>query len=131
MASNPTRNTTLKSGLRYYLNGETIGAMHVLIPFIEDTLRYLLKSNGNLTLKKQNNVGGYDEKLLEHLLADPNLIDVLGKDTRFYYRVLFTERRGFNFRNDCTHGLMCPSKFSMENTDLVFHALLILASLKL
>ena len=52
---------------------------------------------------------------------------IFSEDIAFYLRVLFTDQRGLNLRNDISHGLLPFDKCSMENADLVLHVFLIFA----
>jgi hypothetical protein len=49
---------------------------------------------------------------------------------RTYFQVLFTDQRGWNIRNDVCHGISPVQAFSWPMTDRIFHALLILATMR-
>jgi hypothetical protein len=54
----------------------------------------------------------------------------LGENVVHYLRVLFTDQRGWNIRNDVCHGITAVAAFSSQLTDRIFHALLVLALLR-
>lgn len=87
------------------------------IPLIEDSIRNLYRIN-NQTYIKPNDSGGYDVYSLKQLL-EKGLIKVifgrLGEDVEYYFRVLLTEKIGWNLRNNFAHGI---NKGTFENEDV-------------
>ena len=69
-------------------------------------------------------------KTLDDLLREETVVKVLGENVVHYFRVLFTDRRGWNLRNDVCHGITSLAAFSPQMTDRIFHALLVLALLR-
>ena len=41
-----------------------------------------------------------------------------------YLKILFTDNRGWNLRNDVCHGMIEPELFTKQSADRVLHALL-------
>jgi len=86
--------------------GNFAAAVYILIPQIENGLRYILESNNiivrKLTKESQNTMGldNYFEKLET----------LLNKDLLFDLRVLLIEGFGDNMRHDIAHGLYPTSK---------------------
>lgn len=82
-----------------------------------------------LTAKKGRN-GALMLKNLEELLRAPTFVSEVGNDLIHYFRVLFTDPRGWNLRNTVCHGMLPPSSFSRSVAGRVFHAVLILGQLR-
>ena len=101
-------------------------AAHLLVPQFEDALRNLLENIGGSVLKKGRN-GDLPLKLLDDLLRDPLMNEFLGEDLMLYFRVLYTDQRGWNVRNRICHGMFSSNEFGAPITDRVVHSLLCLA----
>ena len=71
-----------------------------------------------------------DLKTFDELLRNKSVVAVFGEDTPLYMRVLFTDRRGVNLRNNVCHGMAPAGTFSLGTADRVVHALLILAQVR-
>lgn len=123
------RKPFLTRGIEAYLNGDFLVAMHLLIPQIEVLIRNLVEKTGGAVLKTSWS-GGFQYKTLDELLRDEGLIKVLGEDTALYFRVLFTDPRGWNLRNNLCHGISTIDTFNSIFADRVFHSLLCLAFLR-
>ena len=101
----------------------------MLIPQVEDALRNLLRLAGGSTYK-QHRLGGLMLKIFDDLLREEAVVKSLGENVVHYFRVLFTDQRGWNIRNDVCHGITPTAAFSPQLTDRIFHALLVLALLR-
>lgn len=123
------RKEIIRAGIRAYLGGDYLVAIHLLIPQIEDAIRNLLEMSGASVLKASRR-GGLDLKLLDELLRDPVIDEVFGEDIALYFRVLLTDPRGWNLRNDVCHGLLPIEAFQAYVADRVIHVLLCLAQVR-
>lgn len=119
----------LERGLAAYLAGEAVVAAPMLIPQVEDALRNLVRLAGSSTYKPHR-LGGLMLKTFEDLLREEAVVKSLGQNVVHYFRVLFTDQRGWNIRNDVCHGITPLPAFSPQMTDRIFHALLVLALLR-
>lgn len=126
---NPAKRAVVEAGLRAYLAGDWLVAIHMLVPQIEDTVRRLVGMTGGQTMKKGRN-DGLLLRNLDELLRDERAEQVLGADATFYLRVLLTDQRGWNVRNDVAHGITPLEQFNAGPADRLFHALLLLGSLR-
>ena len=120
------RKSIIGLGVKEYLNGNHMTAVHLLIPQIENAVRVLLEKAGGSVLKPARG-GGFNLKVLNDLLDDPLLVQVFGEDIVFYFRVLLVDARGWNLRNCVCHGLCSAGEFAPLMSDRVFHVLLCLA----
>jgi hypothetical protein len=126
------RKPMLEYGLSAYLHGQAIHSIHLLIPQIEAAVRMLVQNSGGTVLQaKANSMGGYDFRAFGSLLCDETIIKIFGgEDVSLYFRVLFTDRRGINLRNNVCHGISLPETLDISMADRVVHALLLIALLR-
>lgn len=120
------RKDFLVKGIKAYLADDFLVALHILIPQIEASIRKLAEKIGAPILKPSRS-GGFNYKNLDDLLTDKNIISVLGEDMCLYLRVLFSDPRGWNLRNNVCHGISPIETFNQMAADRVFHVLLCLA----
>jgi hypothetical protein len=120
------RKSIIGLGIKEYLNGNHVTAVHLLIPQIENAIRVLLEKAGGSVLKQARG-GGFNLKILDDLLREPLLVQVFGEDIVFYFRVLLVDPRGWNLRNCVCHGLCNASEFGPQMSDRIIHAMLCLA----
>lgn len=93
------------------LNGDFLTAAHLLIPQIENSLRYILSQRGVITSSLDTKTGRQEEQGLDALLSKPELVEILGEDTVFDLRGLLIERFGSNLRIWLCHGLLREEHF--------------------
>lgn len=86
-------------------NGDFIVSSHLLIPQLENSIRYILEKNG-VVVTTISNTGVQEEKNVNTLLKEEKLVELFGEDLIFILRALLIEKSGDNFRNDISHGLM-------------------------
>ncbi|WGS63937.1 DUF4209 domain-containing protein [Marinitoga aeolica] len=116
-------------GIEAYLNKEFIKALHILIPQIEAIIRNLAELIGIPVLKTSSS-DGFNYKTLDGLLRENRAIGILTEDMSLYLRVLLTDPRGWNLRNNMCHGISNVEDFNQISADRIFHALLCLALVK-
>jgi hypothetical protein len=120
----------IEKGLEAFFVKDYITAIHLLIPQIENAIRTIIEKTGGLVLKPARNNGGFHLKTFDELLRDEELKKSLGEDFANYFRILFTEQRGWNLRNDVCHGIANPGHFNYASADRVLHALLCLGFIR-
>jgi hypothetical protein len=120
----------IQQGIKSYINNDHLVAVHLLIPQIEDTLRRILEAIGGTVLKKSRGGSGFHFKTLDELLRDEQLVAVFGEDVMLYFRVVLTDQRGWNLRNDVCHGITPQSAFGAAMADRIVHILLCLAPVR-
>ena len=103
-------------GLYAGLIGDFITSTHILIPQIENSVRYLLSSRGAITSGIDNkNNGIQKEKYLTSTLYPsqyPEITSIFDEDTLFDLQGLLVEHSGSNLRNKIAHGLITDDDFS-------------------
>ncbi len=123
---NPEMREIIESGVQLYLKGDYLTSSHLLIPQIEGSIRRLTEIVGRPILRLGRNQG-IQIRLLDELLRDEQIVKSLGEDMAFYFRVLFTDQRGWNLRNRVAHGLIRRQDFDRSIADRIVHSLLCLA----
>ena len=90
-------------GLYSGLMGDTMMAVHLLVPQLESALRFVLNQHG-VDTGNIDSEGLEQNKALGKLLEFPELQQLLGDNLIFELRGVFCEKSGFNFRNRLAHG---------------------------
>lgn len=125
----------LRRALDAYIKSDYLLFLHLIIPQIEEALRNRLEQQGGsvyatIPEKGQNEKEPKSEKIqlktMDALLREPLVESSLGAAYTEYFRLVFTEQKGINLRNDMAHGFMDPEDFDRQHADLVLHALLCL-----
>lgn len=95
----------INKGIEAYFKTDYLVFMHLIIPQIEEAFRQLLKLCGGNTLKPARN-GGYNLKTLDDLLREELVLNIFGEDATIFFKILFTDQRGWNIRNRVCHGIV-------------------------
>lgn len=101
----PGREEVFAVGLAAGFNGDYAGALHILMPQFENSVRMILGQNGAITSKFDDD-GVQDERSLNELLYCEQAKVVFGEDLLFDMQGLLIERWGGNLRNQMAHGLL-------------------------
>lgn len=125
---NSERLPIIEKGVSSYFSQDYIVAIHLLIPQIEEAIRNLIEISGGNVLRPKN--GGYQLRTFDDLLRDEIIEASLGEDLAIYFRILFTDQRGWNLRNEVCHGIANPNKFDIQTADRLLHGLLTLGLLR-
>ncbi|MBV6420193.1 MAG: hypothetical protein DAHOPDDO_01422 [Ignavibacteriaceae bacterium] len=123
------RKEIIKRGIEAYFNDDFIVAAHLLIPQIENALRMMLRLNGGDIYKPAKN-GGLFLRNLDEILRSQAVTENFTERVTKYFRVLLTDQRGFNLRNDICHGIMQPDHIGFYVCDRLFHVILLLAQVR-
>ncbi|MCK9436712.1 MAG: DUF4209 domain-containing protein [Proteiniphilum sp.] len=123
-----SRKPIIQRGIQAYYDNDLIVAIHILIPQIEEAIRNLIELAGGVVLKK-NRGGGFQLKTFDDILRDEIIKQVLGENIQLYLRVLFTDPRGWNLRNDVCHGMSEIEFFSFQSIERILHVMLILGTI--
>ena len=107
----PDRVHLFAKGLYAGLTGDFYTSTHILIPQIENSIRYLLERKGVLT-SKYDDKGIQNEYDLNKILYLPEINEIFDEDTLFDLKGLLIEHSGSNLRNLMAHGLLDDEAFS-------------------
>lgn len=97
-------------GIQAGFFGDWLVAMHLLVPQIESSIRFVLKQHGVIT-SKMSSEGIQEDIDLNKLLWMDEVEDIFGPDILFDLRGILIERFGCNLRNELAHGLMPEGAF--------------------
>lgn len=120
------RNPILERGIRAFFEDDPLAAIHLLIPEIEAGIRGLAGSIG-VTLQKPNRYGGYSLKNLDDLMREDAIIQLLTEDVATHIRIVLTDQRGWNLRNEVCHGLSTAAQLNMAVARRVMVIVLLLS----
>lgn len=123
-----SRLAIIERGIKAYYDNDLVVAIHLLIPQIEEAIRNLIELSRGVVMKK-NRGGGFQLKTFDDILRDDIIYQVLGEDIQIYLRVLFTDQRGWNLRNDVCHGMSDVNSFSYQSAERILHVILILGTI--
>lgn len=123
-----SRLTIIKEGIQAYFNRDLVVSIHLLIPQIEEAVRNLIQLSKGVVFKK-NRDDVFQLKTFDGLLRDEIIKQVLGEDIQIYLRVLFTDQRGWNLRNNVCHGMSDLDSFSFQSAERILHVIIILGAI--
>lgn len=121
-----SRFSIIEESLNAYFNNDFLVFIHLVIPQIEEAMRNLVELAGGNVLKDAKRGGGFQLKTFDEILRDSKLVEVVGEDFATYFRILFTDQRGWNLRNNVFHGLANPNTFNNQTGHRLLHSLLCL-----
>jgi hypothetical protein len=104
------REMIFAKGLLHGLEGDFVEAAHLLIPQIENSMRFLLRNRGVVT-SSINSKGIQNERNLNDTLYTSEIEEIFGKDIIFDLQGLLVEKFGANLRHRMAHGLLDYSSF--------------------
>ena len=119
----------IEKALEAYFAGDHLSFSHLIIPQIEEAIRNLVEGNGGNIQKFKNGV--FNLRTFDDILRDPIVERVMGDDSQTYFRILFTDPRGWNLRNEVCHGLVEFELFDKQTADRILHALLCLGMIRI
>ena len=108
----PNREYTYARGLDAGLKGDFLVAAHLLIPQLENSVRYLLNQRGVIT-STFDDKGIQNERDLNTLLYSDEIKEIFSEDILFDLQGLLINRFGSNLRNRMAHGLINDDEFSL------------------
>ncbi len=123
------RHAILRRGIEAYFADDPIVAVHILVVEIENAVR-IIAAGLKLALQKQNRFGGFDLKNLGDFLAHETVAAFLTEDIVTYLRVVLTDRRGWNLRNDTCHGILPAQSFTRAASQRLLHIVLLLSAVR-
>lgn len=95
------------------INGDYLFFLHLIIPQLENSVRYVFSLNKFITTSVQQ-TGIQRERDLNQLLEDENAEKIFGKDLLWEMKTLLVEQNGPNMRNRLCHGLMTANEINSE-----------------
>jgi hypothetical protein len=106
----PERKYLFAKGLHAGLTGDFFTATHILIPQIENSVRYLMWRRGIITSGLDDS-GIQNEHNLNSTLYRQEITSIFDENTIFDLKCLLVEHAGSNLRNRMAHGLISDEEF--------------------
>lgn len=100
-----SRESLVAKALYSGYDNDFVTAIHILIPQLENLVRYHLKQVGVKTTNLDSS-GIENEKGLSSLMDNEETKEIFGKDLAFEIKALFCDSFGPNLRNELAHGLI-------------------------
>lgn len=97
-------------GIHAGFHGDFLLASNLLVPQIENSLRYILEAAG-IDITNLYSDGTQPVKTLGALFSIPDLEKILGADMCFELRGHLIEKSGYDFRNRLCHGFVTDNEF--------------------
>lgn len=125
-----SRKSIIEKSLDAYFEKDYLVFTHLIIPQLEEAIRNLIELVGGNVLKPAKRGRGFQLKTFDEILREEKLIEIIGDDFATYFRILFTDPRGWNLRNNVFHGLANPNVFDNQTGNMLLHSLLCLGLIK-
>lgn len=122
---NENRIPIIEKALDAFFLKDYVVFIHLIIPQIEEAIRSIIEMAGGNVLKESRS-GGYHLRTFDEILRDEIIKESLGEDFSAYFRIVFTDLRGWNTRNNVCHGLCNSNTFDYKVADRLLHSLLCL-----
>ena len=106
----PEREYLFAKGLYSGLTGDFFTSTHILIPQIENSVRYIMWRRGIITSGLDDS-GIQNEHNLNSTLYRPEITSIFDENTLFDLKCLLVEHAGSNLRNRMAHGLISDGEF--------------------
>ncbi|MDB9314209.1 DUF4209 domain-containing protein [Spirulina sp. CS-785/01] len=106
----PNREYLFAKGLYAGLTGDFLTSTHILIPQIENSIRYIMWERGIITSGLDDR-GIQNEHNLNTTLYHPEITSIFDDNTLFDLKCLLVEHSGSNLRNRMAHGLISDGEF--------------------
>ena len=100
------RVTIFAKGLYAGFSYDFMASLHLLVPQIENMVRFHLQEAGVRTSIIENNTDIEQEIGFSNLVEKEKFEDIFGKDLSFELKALFCDGAGPNLRNKVAHGLL-------------------------
>ena len=106
----PDREYSFAKGIHAGLKGDFLDSTHILIPQIENSIRYIMWQRGIIT-SGLDDQGIQNEHSLNSTLDRAEITSIFDENTLFDLRGLLIEHSGSNLRNRMAHGLIDDREF--------------------
>nr|WP_314901580.1 DUF4209 domain-containing protein [uncultured Deefgea sp.] len=101
----PGHESIFALGFARFIQGDMISAVHLLVPQLENSLRYVLKNRGSSTAKMNVDLTQEDQSLSQmYSNHKEELEQVFGVDITYVIHLLFNLKGGPMLRHEMAHG---------------------------
>ncbi|KAA1237156.1 DUF4209 domain-containing protein [Agrobacterium tumefaciens] len=118
----------VKSAIQGWIDGDYVKTVFVLTPQIECALREFVRGLNQAVNKPHPTMPGREIPLnMGDMLSNPIVKEALGEDLTFYFRLVFSDPRGRNFRNRVAHGQIGRGEINYGTANVLIHSMLVMA----
>ena len=125
----PERRKLIRIGIEHYFDENYVESIHVLIPQFEAVARNVVEESGGQMFERGRH-GSLNLLTMDKLMKTPEFLETFDEDTVRYLRILYTDPRGWNLRNNMCHALDEVEKFNVMAADRVIHSFLLFRMLE-
>lgn len=124
--------TVIRQALDFLFGDMPVVACHLLVPQIEAAIRNLVENAGISVIKQQKHVEkGFQLITLDDLLRKKPVEQVFNPDGAMYLRLVLTDQRSLNIRNDLCHGILPPDNFHSGVAARLLHVLVMIGMVRI
>lgn len=122
----------IRQSLDFLFGDMPVVACHLLVPQIEAAIRNLVENAGISVIKQQKHVEkGFQLITLDDLLRKEPVEQVFKSDGAMYLRLVLTDQRSLNIRNDLCHGILPPDNFHSGVAARLLHVLVMIGMVRI
>lgn len=119
--------SVIRQALEFMFNDQPVLACHLLVPQIECAIRNLVENAGFSVIKPQKRVEkGFQLITLDDLLRKEPVEKAFTTDGALYLRLVLTDQRSLNIRNELCHGILPPDSFGSGVAARLLHVLVMI-----
>ena len=117
----------IRQALEFMFNDQPVLSCHLLVPQIECAIRNLVENAGFSVIKPQKRVEkGFQLITLDDLLRKEPVEKAFTPDGALYLRLVLTDQRSLNIRNELCHGILPPDSFGSGVAARLLHVLVMI-----
>lgn len=121
----------IRQALDFLFGDMPVVACHLLVPQIESAIRNLVENAGFSVIKRQKYVEkGFQLITLDDLLRKGPVEQAFTSDGALYLRLVLTDQRSLNIRNDLCHGILPPDNFHSGIAARLLHVLVMIGMVR-
>lgn len=122
----------IRQALDFLFGDMPVVACHLMVPQIEAAIRNLVENAGISVIKQQKHVEkGFQLITLDDLLRKEPVEQVFNSDGAMYLRLVLTDQRSLNIRNDLCHGILPPDNFHSGVAARLLHVLVMIGMVRI
>jgi hypothetical protein len=122
----------IRQALDFLFGDMPVVACHLLVPQIEAAIRNLVENAGISVIIQQKHVEkGFQLITLDDLLRKEPVEQVFKSDGAMYLRLVLTDQRSLNIRNDLCHGILPPDNFHSGVAARLLHVLVMIGMVRI
>lgn len=126
-----TSYSTIRQALDFLFDDKPVIACHLIVPQMEAAIRNLVEKAGYSVIRPQKHVEkGYQLITLDDLLRKEPVEQVFTPDGALYLRLVLTDQRSLNIRNDLCHGILPPDAFHSGVAARLFHVMAMIGMMR-